>query len=101
MAKESGEELVGTTDTLESAHELKKHLARFGVRLWLLIMRNSESGKYDVFAANEWCMRLSQEELAGLRNEAKTFIDNTNTISDKENNIVETVTSRQDALNLS
>ena len=72
--KESGEELIGTTNDLDSANALRYHLARRGVRLWMFVEKTPE-GTYNVSAASEWCGRLPEETVNMLREEAQRFID--------------------------
>lgn len=74
MNKDSGEELIGTAPDLETANEIRYHLARLGTRLWFLVMQNS-SKAYDIYAATEWCGRLPEAHLIILRDATQKLLN--------------------------
>ncbi len=71
---ETGEVLVAEVTTLEQANAVRCDiLSRFD-HVWLLVMLNHETTKYEVFAANEWCGRLSEARIEDIKNACSTVV---------------------------
>ena len=67
-AENACEVLVAETFTLEQANQVRKEILERFERVWLFVMLDRETSKYQILAANEWCGRLDAEKVDAIKN---------------------------------
>mgnify|MGYP001603847924 FL=1 len=73
-AENACEVLVAETFTLEQANQVRKEILERFERVWLFVMLDRETSKYQILAANEWCGRLDAEKVDAIKNACSSVV---------------------------